>query len=284
MGWRAPAALIAIAVLVSLSSCGGGDSPPKLAISVSDPSEDKVVLTAPESIEAGVVEIELENRGDTWHDAQLFKYEGKRSAQELITGLISNLDVSSKPDWVSPMGGVARVSPGDTGTVTQVLEPGSYFIADIQERPAGWPTSNATKGAIAKLEVTGEASGSLPDAPARITARDEGFDVAGIKAGDNRVRFRNAGRELHQVVALPVREGVPFDRAKADLIRRKGELSWPPIHYERSRATAVLDTDAEQVTELSFEPGRYALVCFVSDRGGGETHMARGIATELNVK
>jgi hypothetical protein len=284
MGWRAPAALITVAVLASLSSCGSDDSPPTLAISVSDPSQDKVVLTAPESVEAGLVEIELENRGDTWHEAQLFKYEGRHTPDELVSQLVNSLGSMPKPDWALPMGGVARVSPGKTGTVVQVLPPGRYFIADLQERPAGWPTSNVNKGGITSLEVTGEADGTLPDAPGRITARDDRFDVSGIEPGVNRVRFTNASKQPHHVVAVPVREGVPFAKAKANLIRRKGDLGWPPTYYPGSRATAVLDSGAKQTTELDLKPGRYALVCFLSDREGGYTHLARGLATELNVR
>jgi hypothetical protein len=286
IGLRGLAVLIAIAASLPLSACGndGDTGPPKLAIEITDPTGEKAVMDAPESIGAGLVEIELENRGNTLHDAQLFRYEGERSAQDLIGELLSSLDVAPKPDWLSPVGGVARTSPGETVSVTQVLRPGNYFIADTQEKPAGWPVSNASKGAISKLRVTGATDATLPPAPASIVAGDGGFRVKGIEAGTNRVRFENAGRELHQAVAFPIPEGIPFGEAKRRLIARKEELSWVPVFEPHGQATSVLDGGVAQITELELEPGRYALVCLVSDRSGGETHLTEGVATELNVE
>jgi hypothetical protein len=282
---RGLAVLIAIAALLTLSTCGGGDGDPsdRIVIEATDPSADVARLEAPASVEAGRVEITLENRGKTLHDAQLFKYRGKHSADELNQQLLDNLGVAAKPEWVSPAGGVARTLPGETVTVTQVLEPGTYFVADTQEKPAGWPIGNASKGAISKLRVTGATRDRLSSA-ATITANDDGFTTSGIAAGSNRVTFGNAGKELHQVVAFPIRKGDSLADAKRALIKRMNGLTWLPVPFDHARATAVLDSGGKQVTTLDFEPGRYALVCFVSDRSGGESHLAQGIASELEVR
>jgi hypothetical protein len=281
------AAAVTAAGLCLFAACGSDDSPSRpssIAIRVSDPSEDKVVLAAPASVGAGVVRIMLENRGDTDHDAQLFRVDGRRSAQD-VWSVLESADGSARPAWLHPAGGVAPIAPGESATVTGALEPGTYFVADTQERRSGsgGKITNAVKGGVAKLEVEGDAGGDLPATRASIVASDGRFETAGIEPGRNRVTFENRGEEPHQAVALPIDEGVPFAAAERKLLIDQGDTAWVPVDVPGKHATTVLEAGGKQVAEMTFAPGRYALVCFVADREGGPPHLQEGMASELRV-
>jgi len=49
--------------------------------------------------------------------------------------------------------------------------------------------------------------------------------------------------------------------------------------------TARIDGGTKQVIELDLDkPGKYALLCFVSDRKGGPPHGAQGMIAEVTVR
>ena len=53
---------------------------------------------------------------------------------------------------------------------------------------------------------------------------------------------------------------------------------------ENGVGTAVIDGGQEQIVNLDLEKGKYALVCFITDRNGGPPHAAMGMIDELDVK
>jgi len=275
--------------LMGLAACGGGDdasgdatdgSPHSLEIVATDPSRDVVELSAPKTIEAGVIEIELRNRGDVLHDAQIFRIDGVHTADELANELLENVDSAPKPNWAHPAGGVAALRPGESRGVVQALEPGRYLIADTQEGQTGQvaKSTNAVKGGIAELEVTGNAgAGPLPwpSGGARVTATDKGFETNAVEAGaDRRVRFENKGKEWHQAVFFRVREGETYEQAGQRLFNRRGDTGWVPVDVPAERATAALEGGGAQLVDLSLERGKYLIACFISDRAGGASHFA----------
>ena len=46
----------------------------------------------------------------------------------------------------------------------------------------------------------------------------------------------------------------------------------------------MLDGGREQIDELELVAGRYALVCFLTDRAGGPPHVAQGMVSELTIE
>jgi hypothetical protein len=279
-----------VAAVCSAVGCGSNGAPAtpttptRVAIEVADSGPYDVAMRAPGAVAAGPVEVELRNRGDTLHDAQLFRVDGGRTGADIV-GALEDADPSPKPRWLNPAGGVAPTAAGETATVTQILEPGVYYVADTQERddPSGGNLTNAAKGGIARIEVGGEVGGDLPDTPASITAREYGYDVEGIVAGPNRVTFRNAGRQFHQAVAFRIGDDVSYREGRRAVLERRGYTGWVPVDVPHQRATTVLEGGREQVTELTFEPGRYVLLCFVSDRAGGAPQWAFGMSSGIEV-
>jgi hypothetical protein len=290
LGWRGIVAVACVVVAAAVYSITTASESPstgtssRLVVDTADPSPDEVEMRAPAQIEAGLVEIVLRNRGDTLHDAQLVRVDGKHDAANLV-GVLEQSDGTPKPRWMHPAGGVAATAPGETATASGVLEPGTYYVVDTQERtvPSGARIVNAGKHGISRLEVRGRPGGELPDTAATITADEYGFDADGIVAGANRVTFRNAGRQLHQVVALPIQQGLDFRTARQGVLAGRADTGWVPVDVSHRRATAVLEGGRGQVSEMRFSSGRYLLLCFVSDRAGGGPQWTLGMTSELTV-
>lgn len=261
------------------------EEPQKLSIEITAAGEGEFELTAPESIEAGLVEIELKNSDeDAPHEAQLIRIEEGGDVEEFFEAIQSE-EGAPIPDFAQDPGGVGTTAPGETRSVTQVLEPGSYVIFDSEEPEGEDVEANYENGAQATLEVTGEAvEGELPETEGRIVADEYSFETEGLVEGENTVTFENAGEELHHVIAFPFTNDETTIEELAELFQSEEEPEGPPpVDFERGTGTAVIDGGASQVATLNFESGRYALVCFITDREGGPPHVAEGMVAEVEI-
>jgi uncharacterized cupredoxin-like copper-binding protein len=265
----AQTALLLVAVM-ALAACGGDDDGGGEAADATQLSIDATDqgIEAPQSIEAGLVEITFTNSGKRPHEAQLIRLEGGHTPEQalkVVTG-----DSQRIPDWIVGGGGVGTTKPGATGTATQILDPGSYAIVDTQ----------TDKPASATLEVTGQAAeADLPDADATVTAREYTFEASGLKAGKNTILFENTGKQLHHLIANPVKQ----DATPEQIIKffESEEKSANPFRggEEAGVATSVIDTGTSQVIELDLKAGNYAFQCFIPDRAGGPPHALKGMIT-----
>ncbi len=291
---RSLLALLALTGLCALPACGDDDDssdggspetsePAAVVFETTEPSKGKVAIDAPSSIDAGVVELTLKNSGKRPHDAQLVRVDGERSVDDVLDEVIDTEEGSPTPDWAHGGGGVGTVPPGQTATVTEVLEPGTYYLVDTESAGDDGPP-NARNGGVAKFEATGDGGGELPATDAKITADEYSFQSSGIAPGKNRLTFENAGDELHHIIAVPVRKGAKFSDVRKVFTSEQPPKGPPPVDFEALQGTAVIDGGEEQVTELDFEPGKYALVCFIADRAGGPSHVAKGMISELDVE
>jgi hypothetical protein len=294
---RLPVLLAAAALCLVPAACGsddddsassGGSSESSEAAAVTfettEPSKGKVAIAGPETIEAGLTEITLKNAGKGPHDAQILRVEGDRTVDEVLSNSTDSKEGAPIPEWISGGGGLGTTAPGKSATVTQVLEPGTYYVIDT-ESGQGSEKQNARLGGVAKFEVTGEQStAELPETDASITAKDFSFETSGVKAGANRLTFENTGEQLHHLIAMPLTKGATIEQAKKFFTSEGEPDGPPPVDFENGVSTAVIDGGEAQVTELDFKQGKYALVCFITNRDGGPPHVAMGMINELDVK
>ena len=284
-------AALVLAAVALLAGCGGDDEssdasaePNAVSLSVSK-SGSTYELTAPESLEAGLAEISLQvdTAASEQHDAQLVRVEGEHTLAEVLE--VVGAEGASTPSWLFAAGGVRSTAGGKTSTVTQVLEPGTYYALDTGQGEGDDAPSFAEQGATATFEVTGEAGDAeLPEADATVTAEEYSFETEGLEPGVNRILFDNAGEELHHLIAFPYAEGAPFEQVKGAFASDEAPQGPPPVDFERITSTTVLEGGTSQITELDLSAGKYAFVCFISDRAGGPPHVVKGMINEVVVE
>lgn len=297
LGSCAAIALSALAV-----GCGGDDDRPDAAdrepakpvsfpITATAEGATKRAMSFPATVEAGLITMTLRNSDTVPRSAQLLRIVGDHSLDEVVD--VVTADGEEIPAWVQDGGGVPAVEPGATGSASQVLVPGRYVLVDDQEGEGEDAKTHAELGAVGDFTVTGErARVGLPPVPATITATDVeqdgektyGFRLEGLRAGTNRVHFQNTGAELHHALFLPLRKGATLAQAEQLLTSSRTPSGPPPVDFSKIVGTKVIDAGIEQNITLDLPAGRYAVVCFVSDREGGKSHVEKGMIEEVEIE
>ncbi len=288
----------AAAFAMVLPGCGGDDdggggggggepapAPETVEIEITGSGQD-VEVTAPETVEAGIAQLELTNDSDRPQDAQLIRVEGERSQEEVAEALTTVMEGGPFPEWFFAGGGPGETPAGETSTVTQPLEPGQYYV----QVSDALPSLRQGRG-IALMEVTGEpADAELPEAEGEIIADEYSFETQSLTADSPEITFRNAGEQPHHVVAAPMAGDATIEDVEQFLQEEGGggggqqPSGPPPIDFRNTVATTVVEGGDTQVASLSLDSGRYALVCFISDREGGPPHVAQGMIAEAEVE
>lgn len=285
----AASTLVAMALLAGCGNNGETDvgeatGPSVVSLTVSK-NGSTYELTAPATAEAGLVEISLQVQTPETeeHEAQLVRVEGDHTLAEALKVLSSDHGGAPTPSWLFAAGGVGSTKGGATATVTQILEPGTYYAFDVGEGEGDEVPSFAEQGATATFEVTGDVGDAkLPDADATVAAEEYGFTTEGLVAGVNRVRFDNTGEERHHILAIPYEEGATLEDVKAFATSAPPDGP-PPVDFSRALVTAVLEGGDSQIVELNLASGTYAFICFISDRAGGPPHAAMDMIDEVEI-
>jgi uncharacterized cupredoxin-like copper-binding protein len=229
-------------------------------------------------VSGGVVTLRLTNKStQDPHDLQLVQASGTHSATEVKK--FATTDGGPIPAWLHAAGGVGTVSPGKTGEATLRLEPGHYFAFCTEDTDG---KSHADAGMITEFDVSGNSGAKLPAPTAHIEATEYKFTTSGLEAGDNLVEFKNSGKQLHMVLALPLLPGKTIADVK-QAFTSDDQNTPPPVDFEKALSTEVLDTGGSEYVHWNLAPGKYALVCVMSDRSGGAPHFMNGMLQELDV-
>ena len=274
-------ALVAASALVA--GCGGDDDddssePSSVAIEATG-SKGATELTAPAEAEAGPAEITLTNSTDSDQDGQLvFVAEGEdHPDEEVIAELGKAIKGQPVADWFQAMGGPPTTAKGETSTVTQELEAGSYYVIPSGDEPPEPP--------LTKMTVTGESDAELPDADGTVSAVEYSFTGEGLKAGDQKLLLENKGGTWHHFLASKLKPDATIEDAKA-FLESEGEGGGPPpfASEENGVESTVLDGGKSQLVDVTLEPGKYAFFCFISDKQeGGPPHVVKGMVSEVEV-
>jgi plastocyanin len=279
---RTPLARTALAVgaglaALVLGACGDDDddtekSSQPTALTVSLDKAGKV--TAPASIEGGTVTLRFTNNAKAPYGLQLIRVAGNQTAAD-VAKVVSS-ENAPIPAWVTDGGGIGTLKPGATGETTQELPAGRWALVPQADE-------GGVKPQVSFLEVkAGGSDAALPKTTAKISAFEYGFKTSGLKAGDNPVEFSNNGAQLHHVIAVPLLPGKTVAQAKK-FFTSENPNGRPPVDFENAAQTTVIDSGQKQVVNLDLKSGKYALVCFITDRSGGAPHVAKGMITEVDV-
>jgi hypothetical protein len=231
----------------------------------------KAAIEVPPSAEAGLTEVTVTNDGKRERSAQLIRVDEGHTIQEglAVASKWGETGKTALPEWVHLAGGSSTVKPGETATVTVLLEPGPHTFLDLD--------SNAR----ADFEVTGEATGEPPTADATIEATEYEFSASGLEAGPTTLQFDNTGEQPHHAEAVAIVGDATIEDVEKFLKTEKGK---PPIDESQAFGTAVIDGGGTFTLDLELEAGRYAVLCFIPDREGGPPHAFKGMVSEVEVK
>lgn len=271
---RATACIAAALAATFFAACGDEETQ-TLTYTVTDQGKGSKV-EGPSSADTGLAEIAFRNQAKGEADLQLIRVEGDHSAEEVVEGLEAAMKGKPFPDWFFAGGGAGITGPGESQTVTQVLEPGAYYAFDT-EGSQGPPDPKS----VPVLEVTGEESSDEVGGEATVSAIEYGFEADEVPSGNVEIDFENSGVQPHHLIASPL-----VGDATAEDVERffKTEKGKPPLSEKGGRSTAVIEGGEGQTVTFDLKPGRYAFYCFISDRQGGPPHVFKGMVDEFEVE
>lgn len=233
-------------------------------------------FTGPEEIAAGWVRIDLTNEGQEGHHIQLVRLAEGKTPDDLKAALTA--DPESYPDWAEPFGGPNSPDPGGTTSTIVYLEMGSYALIDFIPDAEGVP--HFQNGLIKALTVT-EPPRIMPGEPlpdVTINLSDFHFEGSGtFAAGEQTIRFWNAGSQPHEAFLVKLAEGKTADDY---LNTPPGEI---PPGTSLGGITGIVPGDSQYIV-VNMEPGAYAIYCFLPDAASHAPHFALGMMQEFTVQ
>lgn len=280
--------LFAVAAVAALAGCGSDpDEPPPtrpatVTLTDADPASGVYLVRGARSVRSGAVRISVRNDGAKERGAQLIGVQGRHGVAEAFAALNKVREGAPLPSWLRWAGGIGVVRPGSRAAFTVDLRAGSYYVVDRSFE--GKPADLTALEQSARLEVRqGSDDAALATPRAAITATEYAFETRGLTASNDEVLLDNRGAEPHDFVLSPIVGGRTLEDVKA-FATGEDESGPPPVDFANEVISGVLGGGSKQTMRLGLEPGRYALICFASDRRGGPPHVTRGMVTEVTVR
>jgi hypothetical protein len=289
-----------IALVAVLSACSARDKAPGRQLTavpnVVSLSATEYAFQAPDTLAAGWTNFRLANRGKEVHYGHMVRLEPGRTVRELVDAYAEAIRTSGpRPKWVTRFGGPGGAAPGDSSSVTQYLEPGSYvWICPVEDNNG---TPHFAKGEF-KPFVVRAADGVAadrdagPEADMVIRLLDYSFALDSlVPAGRHTIRIENAGPQPHDLVMFKLAPG----KTVADLVtalnperaRRAGQAGEPPPPLESlgtgAGGIATIAPGMEMFFEANWTPGEYVLVCMAT-APDGRSHIEHGMVRQIRIR
>ena len=241
-------------------------------------ARDYQFVNAPDTIVAGLTTLRLINEGPEFHHVQLVRFDDGHTLQDFFDAMRAG---GPPPAWFVEVGGPNTPGmPGDSTMATVDLVPGNYALLCFIPSPDGTP--HIMKGMARPLTVIANtaAAATLPAADVVMTLNDYSFETNGaITAGTRTIRVENVAAQAHEVLVVKLDEG----RSAMDFVKFVTKPEGTPPGRVIGGTTGIASGTMNQIT-LTFEPGRYALLCFLPDAKDGKEHIAHGMVKEIVVQ
>ena len=270
--------------LLTLAACGGDMPPPDELVEVTEaPREIRFTATdfafeGPESVEAGLVTLVLENEAETWHHLQLIKLPDDMSMEQFQEAMGQIRPGSPPPDWLHEAGGVNPPPPGQLARVTQELEAGEYAVLCFVDMPDMVP--HVFKGMIRPLTVTPATSevAELAATELTLTLTDYAFGFSEpLTAGTHSIRVRNGADQAHEIALFKLLPGKTMDDVMA------WENYEGPSPMEPVGGVAAIAPGQAVNMNVTLDSGDYVALCFIPDATDGRMHVAHGMVLPFTV-
>jgi hypothetical protein len=269
---------IPLAVLLSTTPLLGqtqGDGPQEVLVKTRDYQFD-----APDVIRSGPTHLRLLNEGPDFHHVWLVRLLEGKTAEDLMAHLSGG--EAPMPTWAVDEGGPN--TPGRPGEETSVyldLKAGNYaMICVIPAAEDG--LLHLQHGMIRPLKVE-EATGDpadFPEADINMILDDYSFGLSKmITPGRHTIRVENRAAQPHEVVIVRLAEG----KTAQDYLQWVGTDRKETEPGRMLGGVTGMAQGGFNILTLDFQPGRYALLCFVPDAEDGLPHFMHGMVQEFDV-
>ena len=292
--------ILLIGSIAFLPACTDGDEAARAETTAAAPNVVSLTAAeyafgAPDSIPAGWTTFRLANHGEEVHYGHIVRLDSGRTVRELVDAYAEAIRTSGpRPKWVTRFGGPGGTAPGDSSTVTQYLEPGSYVWICPVEDSSGAP--HFGKGEFKPFVVHAAdpaiaARAAAPEADVAIRLEDYSFALdTPLRAGRYTVRVGNAGVEPHDLVLMKLAPGRSAEDIRTWLnperARRADRASEPPPSLESLASVAggiaAIRSGMDVYFEANLTPGEYVLVCMTT-APDGRSHIEHGMIRQLTV-
>ena len=268
---------------------GAGKGPPQARsaaarASAQQGSELVIVVTdrqfeAPAEVDAGLVNVRLFNRSSGPQHFTILKVDRLDRVASISEYLRSG---DWNVPWINRMGGPESTPPGGVSSVSMVLEPGRYVIAQLPVNPT--PGSALILGEVEELAVSRRpgapaAAAALPPADIALTMYEWNFTLDGpLTAGRRTIRVENKGQFEHQVSIVRLLPGRGIDQA----VRWSERPSGPPPFEGVGGTTNLARSRSVNVT-VDLMPGDYALLCTTWNPLSKRLHSQHGMVKPFRV-
>jgi hypothetical protein len=289
---------LACTTVLAACSAGGDAREPAAAAApqVVSLAASEYRFDAPDSLAAGWTTFRLANTGGTIHYGHIVRLDPGRTVEELVAAYAEAIRTSGpRPKWVTRFGGPGGTAPGDTSSVTQLLEPGEYvWICPIEDE-TGAP--HFGKGEVkpfivhaAGPDVASPAAAPEADVVVRLVDFDFTIEPA-LSAGRHTVRVENAGVEPHDLVLMKLAPGATAEdmltAMNPERARRDAPAGDPPPSFESlgtgAGGIAAIAPAMESYFEADFTPGEYVLLCMAT-APDGRSHIEHGMVRQVSVR
>jgi hypothetical protein len=237
----------------------------------------------PDTIPAGLTTFRLANQGKELHHASLVRLGQGKTVADFQAGLEASMkNRTPPPPWMGFAGGPNTVTPGDTGTATQTLEPGSYLLVCWIPTADGVP--HVMKGMLHPIVVSASRAPATaePAADVSITLTDYDLQLSQpLTAGKHVVRVENAGAQAHEIAITALSPGKTL---RDFLTWDQGGGKGPPPTGRWLGGVSAIDAGGHAQITTTFAPGSYLLLCFWPDATDGKPHIMHGMAKQISVR
>lgn len=237
---------------------------------------------APDSVTAGWTTFKLMNDGPNFHHIEFVRLDSGKTVQDLIPALDAMVKGEGPPPaWMLLMAGPNAPDPGAESDATANLTPGNYAIVCMVDIPGR--VSHFDKGMVRALKVVPAAGAPAaePTADVTITLSDYAFATQGaLTAGTHTFKVLNKGPQPHEIEIIRFADGKTM-KDVGEFI--DGKASGPPPASGIGGVSAGIPGQVSYFTS-NLTPGKYVMLCFISDMKDHKPHLEHGMIKEFEVK
>ncbi len=234
---------------------------------------------APASIRAGTISFKMQNVGKEPHHLWVVQLTDGKTPADFTKAMQAWGSALKMPKWAIDVGGPNSAGPSETAEGTMTLEAGKYMLVCWVPSPDGM--LHVMKGMVKELNVTGPATAAAePKADVTMVMDDYSFDLsAPLTPGRRTIRFENRAEQSHEAVIARL---LP-DKTLAQAVTWLNAGQAGPAPVELLGGASGLAKGRHMFITADFQPGRYALLCFIPDAKDGKPHFVHGMTKEIVV-